>query len=113
MGIETSKTLLIAATDVPDPNKEEKFNKWYNEVHVPDIKAVGGKRIPKAWRYKNKKPGPGEPQYLAVYVFDTDDTDGLLGEMDEAREEWRRQGTTIEDCFNPQWHAVFELIGEF
>jgi hypothetical protein len=108
----TKRILFVVGTDCPDSNREDEFNKWYNEVHIPDIKALGGKRIPRAWRYKNRIPRAGQPQYIAMYEFDTDDIDSLLDEMDKGLEEWRQQGRLL-DYVNLHFAAVYESIGEF
>jgi hypothetical protein len=110
---ENSKRILfIVGTDCEDSSREEEFNKWYNEVHIPDIKAVGGKRIPKAWRYKNRTPREGQPQYIAMYEFDSDNIDGLLSEMDKGLEKWRQRGRLL-DYVKLHFATVYECVGEF
>jgi hypothetical protein len=109
---DLKRVLFVVGTDCPDSSREEEFNKWYNEVHIPDIKALAGKRIPRAWRHKNRTPRAGEPQYMAMYEFDTDNIDGLLGEMDKGLEEWHKQGRTL-DYVKLHFAAVYESIGEF
>ena len=68
-----SKAILNVFTNCP-ADQEEEFNRWYNEIHLPDILAIEG--FVGARRYKLSGPGPqmvtrsGEPavaQYLAVY----------------------------------------------
>jgi hypothetical protein len=49
------------------PLDEEKFNKWYNEVHVPML--MKSKKVLGVSRYKYLgKPG-GLPNYIAIYKF--------------------------------------------
>ena len=46
---------------------EEKFNRWYNEIHVPML--MKDKRVLGVSRYKYfGKPG-GLPNYIAIYKF--------------------------------------------
>ena len=33
--------LLLALTNCNDPSKEDEFNTWYNDVHIPDVTASG------------------------------------------------------------------------
>jgi hypothetical protein len=44
---------------------DEVFNKWYNEVHLPDVLATG--KITRAYRFRNKNPDAERP-YLALYI---------------------------------------------
>lgn len=48
----------------PDQISEETYNKWYNEVHIPDVLATGG--VTAAYRFRNANPNADRP-YLAVY----------------------------------------------
>lgn len=41
------------------------FNRWYQDVHIPDILATSG--IKKAIRYLSTTPEGAERPYLAVY----------------------------------------------
>lgn len=53
---------------------EEAFNKWYDEVHLPDFKAIDGIEI--ARRYKvirGNVPGLEAWPYIAAYEIVTDD----------------------------------------
>ena len=48
----------------PDSITPENFNKWYNEVHIPDILATSG--FNSAFRYRSIDPKADRP-YLAMY----------------------------------------------
>jgi hypothetical protein len=48
-----------------DSLSDDVFNKWYNEVHIPDVIETGC--ITKAYRYRNKNPNAERP-YLAIYT---------------------------------------------
>jgi len=50
------------------PQDEERFNKWYNQVHIPMLcKYKGVKGVA---RYKTINPSTGAAQYIAIYNFD-------------------------------------------
>lgn len=49
------------------PEIEEKFNKWYNEVHIPMLLKFKG--LKKVTRYKISKSAPEFPEYLAIYEY--------------------------------------------
>jgi uncharacterized protein (TIGR02118 family) len=62
-----ARILNIVATECP-PEDDTKFNKWYNEVHIPMlIKYKGIKRVT---RYKTTEEKGARPKYLAIYEFD-------------------------------------------
>lgn len=59
-----ARYLYIVAMDV-DPDKETRFNKWYNEEHVPALLKVPG--VLGAYRYVSLE---GRPKYTAIYELD-------------------------------------------
>ncbi len=55
------------------PENDVKFNKWYNEVHVPMLMKYKG--IKKVTRYRMID---AKPRFLAVYEYDSrEDLDNL------------------------------------
>lgn len=70
-----AKTLLLVATTPASTEVESEYNRWYEETHIPELKAA----IPSITvvnRYR-LHPAPGSeaaaPRYLAVYELDEDD----------------------------------------
>lgn len=57
--------LLMVWADVP-ADKEEDFNRWYNEEHIPELLALPG--ILNAARYEAFKSGP---KHLACYELES------------------------------------------
>jgi hypothetical protein len=66
-----AESKLIVFTN-PKPGEDAAYNKWYDEVHLPDVLAVPGVRSAK--RYRIATPGAGELKhgYLAIYELDGD-----------------------------------------
>ena len=56
----------VVATEC-QPEVEGKFNKWYDEVHIPLLFKFKGMK--KVTRYKLRKEGGGKPSFLAIYEF--------------------------------------------
>ena len=56
--------LMMVAADIP-ADKEEDFNKWYNEEHLHELISVPG--VLSAARYEATKSGP---KHLAVYELE-------------------------------------------
>lgn len=61
---------------------EEEYNRWYDEVHLPDLAAVDG--ILAARRYKVLRSNYPEEQatpYFAAYEIETDDLEKVFADM--------------------------------
>lgn len=53
--------------------KDEEFNRWYDEIHVPEVLKFT--KATAAQRFRISDGQPGEPQthrYLAIYEFEVD-----------------------------------------
>jgi hypothetical protein len=71
----TADPLVWLVFTRPFEGRDEEFNTWYDEVHLPDVVAVPGVRS--AQRYElgpERRPAGQEPEhrYLAVYEIDGD-----------------------------------------
>lgn len=67
-----SKYLFVAQSDCSEPAKQEEFNKWLKEIHIPDILKTPG--IVKATLYKNIDPGTNKrPENMVLYEIEIDD----------------------------------------
>ena len=74
-----ARYLLFAYSDCKDPAREEEFNDWYDNVHLPDMLEVPG--MISATRWASAKPAEGQRRkYLALYELETDD----LAEFDDS-----------------------------
>lgn len=60
----SAKYLYVVRMDV-DPEKEQQFNEWYNEEHIPALLEVPG--VSGAYRYASLE---GTPKYIALYELD-------------------------------------------
>ena len=68
-----TRWLLLAGTECTDVSKEEEFNKWYDEIHVPDVLETPG--FISGTRYVRTRSLEGIPKYLALYEIETADID--------------------------------------
>ena len=97
---------IVMATIAPD--KEEAFNKWYNEVHIPLLfKFKGMKRVT---RYK-LVGGENCPAYMAIYEFDSiKDVEANMkspefnAAIEEMQQTWKQGG------FDVKWAGNYEPI---
>jgi hypothetical protein len=105
--VQNNYIMIVASECRPDV--EDKFNKWYTEVHVPMFLKYPG--VKQASRYKVSAEIPGVVKYLAIYEFENKAAlDGFS--TSEAFKEavkdfdvmWKEGGLTIK------WGAPYQLI---
>jgi hypothetical protein len=73
-------TKLLVFTS-PREGREDEYNKWYDEVHLPDLLTVPG--LVAAMRYRISQPAEAPApahRYLAIYDVDGD-VRAVLAEM--------------------------------
>ncbi len=82
------------------PEDEEKFNKWYDEVHIPKLLKFKG--IVEVTRYKLINTSEEYPKYLAIYRFENQSafqsfqtSPELAAAREEMRETWKGEGFKI------------------
>lgn len=77
-----SRHLMCVMTS-PTPGKEQEFERWYDEQHVPDLLRVPG--IISAQRFKlsehQHKPPPFTQSFMAIYEIETEDLAGVSNEV--------------------------------
>lgn len=93
----------------PPPELDAKFNKWYNENHVPML--LKSKLLLGVTRYKLSPATQGNyPSYLAIYLFK--DSAGYQAwnagpEMQAARDEMKQSWKGGKDDFARIWRALY------
>ena len=64
--MEKQEIINIVITEAP-PQEEERFNKWYNEVHIPLLLKYP--KLKSVTRYKVMGESSQPAQYVAIYRF--------------------------------------------
>lgn len=110
--MEFNSVINIVGTNCR-PDQEEKFNKWYNERHIPDLLKFKGLR--KVTRYKiltpNSQPEVNYPNYLVIYEFENQQayeayeaSPELAEALKEADETW------ADDRFERVWRVQYKAL---
>lgn len=73
-----------------NPAREDEYNDWYDNVHVPDILATPG--FVRARRFVHKELRDGRGKYMAMYEIESDDIDATMRLRRERRAEETRRG---------------------
>lgn len=70
-----ARTYMLVFTN-PLPNKEDEFNTWYTNIHMPEILATDGFLAAQRFKLDDVQQMPEQQQhkYLAIYELDTDRT---------------------------------------
>ena len=96
----SEKILQIVATEC-DPAVEDRFNQWYNGVHVPLLFKYPG--MTNVARYKIQGDPQGQQTYLAMYEFESAESmaampssDEFKAAMAEMQESWPSGGIDIK-----------------
>jgi uncharacterized protein (TIGR02118 family) len=63
------KPIINIVTTECLPQDEARFNRWYNEVHIPMLMKCPG--VKGAARYKVTGGNSHKPRFIAVYYFDS------------------------------------------
>lgn len=100
--------LNIVATECSAEN-EARFNKWYNEVHVPMLFKYKGMK--KVGRYRLTGESKDQAKYLAIYEFETKEAMEAFPKSPElAAGLEEMQGSWKDGEINIKWMAVYEPI---
>jgi antibiotic biosynthesis monooxygenase (ABM) superfamily enzyme len=95
------------------PDQEAKFNKWYNEIHIPMLMKIKGLKA--VTRYKLANEDKNAATYITIYQFDSrEDLDAynkspVLAEVrEEMKQSWPDAG-----CWTVAWRAPYEELKVF
>ena len=81
------KTYMMVWSNPVSDEREESFNAWYDDVHIPEITALAG--VNRATRFtltETQSDGPApDHKYLTVYEIDGDDVQGVVDAIKVAR----------------------------
>jgi antibiotic biosynthesis monooxygenase (ABM) superfamily enzyme len=98
----------IVATEC-SPDIENKFNEWYNKVHIPMLLKYKG--LKKSSRYRLIGESQGQTKYVAFYEFDSEQDKNdfqkspeFAAAIQEMQETWKDGGIEIK------WSADYSLI---
>lgn len=93
----------------PVEGREDEYNDWYKNVHLPDLMTIPGFKSAQRFRLSG---GLGEYKtypYLAIYEIETDDLEAVIDEL-------KGRATTgqlmVSDALDPDLYAaVYEPFG--
>jgi antibiotic biosynthesis monooxygenase (ABM) superfamily enzyme len=104
--MESNLVINMVATRC-QPEVEDKFNKWYDEIHIPLLFKFPG--MTRVTRYQALKETEGEATYLAIYEFKDrkaleEKSPELVAARAEMQETWQDKG--FEITWRMQYAAI-------
>ncbi len=106
--MEVKPIIHVIATECR-PEDEEKFNKWYDEIHIPLLLKFKG--ITEATRYRLINETEEYPKYLAIYKLESqsafeayETSPELVAALAELKETWKEGG------FESKWRVQYEVM---
>lgn len=63
------------------PGKEAEYNRWYDEVHIPDVLQVPGFKAASRYKLAPDTAEGATHGYCAIYEFESDNLAATLGEL--------------------------------
>ena len=102
--------LIVVLVNCKDPAQEADFDRWYNEVHLPDVCSPG--IFPRATRFENASAEGGEsqPRYIALYETDSEDPGAAWLENRKHTAPLREQGR-IHGALEASFVGVYKRLG--
>lgn len=102
--------LAVVLVNCNDPAQEDDFDRWYNEIHLPDVCNPGV--FSRATRYQNPNAtgGDEQPRYAALYETDRDDPGAAWIDNREHTGPLRAQGR-IHGALKASYVGVYKRIG--
>ncbi|MGE0387481.1 MAG: hypothetical protein AB7Q97_22355 [Gammaproteobacteria bacterium] len=100
--------VLVVMTN-PTPGNDAEYNRWYDEVHLPDVCNVPGFNSARRFRLAD---GEGAFKYLAVYEVQTGDIKACLADLGSRAGTDRMTMSPALDMQNISMQ-VFEQISQY
>lgn len=103
-----NKIIQIVASQ-SSPAKEDEYNRWYSEVHLPMLFGFEG--VKRASRYKLIGDNPVHNRFLAIYEFESPEDMAAFTKSPSfaaAIEDFENRKDDLG--FEMKWAASYELI---
>lgn len=107
-----NNTIIQIVASESTPEKEEGFNKWYTDVHLPMLFEYKG--LKQASRYQRMGDDEQGAKHLAIYEFETKEAMAAFSDSPE----FAKAIADFEDNkeavgFTMKWVASYELIRSY
>ena len=98
--------VMVVSSNCSDPAREDEFNDWYSDIHLPDILSTGDFHAD--YRYEDINPHESVGKYWAIY--ETDINPVKAAEVLDARREWFVANNRRTDTIRPVRRSHYRRI---
>jgi hypothetical protein len=105
------KGVMYVPSQPSSPDREDEYNTWYSETHIPEVCQVPG--VVGARRYKISDPAQAEAgasTYLALYELDAADLGQVFEEISARAIDGRIKMSDVLGMDPPPVPVIYELI---
>jgi Domain of unknown function (DUF4286) len=75
---------MIVMTNPASPESEKEFNRWYDEIHLPDVVALPGFKSATRFRARIQVLPPSEkPAFDYLAIYELEDVDQALASLEK------------------------------
>lgn len=71
-----AKGIIHVETWPSSPDRDQEYNTWYDEIHIPELVALDG-----FVSARRLRPVDGDGPYVALYEIEADDLQSVLQNM--------------------------------
>ena len=101
-------SVFMALTNSISPDRDEEYNRWYNEVHANDLLSLPTMRSLIRYRAVQQiTPGGGEPFHKYLAIYNVDDPRTAYQALVERRSTFTMT-TAIADPLLVSYEPIFE-----
>ena len=98
--------IMVVSSNCSDPAREEEFNDWYSNIHLPDVLSTGGFHT--AYRYEDVSPVESIGKYWAIYETDVDPVEAAR--TLDARRDWFVANNRRTDTTRPVRRSLYRRV---
>ena len=74
---------MLVYTNAVD-GRDDEFNDWYNNIHVPDVLEVDGIQAAQRYALEDPENTSAPHRYLAIYEMETEDLPATMATLHAA-----------------------------
>ena len=83
------KAKFVVYTRPKSPDREDEYNEWYNETHLPELRTLPGFTGARRYKVSRGTKGPegvdsSLPEYMAIYDIEADDLQAVFDGLSRA-----------------------------
>lgn len=101
------KWLFMVESNCADPKREQEFNDWYDNVHVPDL--LKETAFVSASRYESPPGQENQGMFVALFQLETDDIKQAM-KIHKETEEWLKSVGRVSDLLQIVSRAYYKPI---